>query len=735
MSKIDTLEDLPTISEYLKTHSMTIKNFKKAIIEREVSGYPKEVGNVRFEQTTGEILFYGEAPMPDKDTLERMKLELKGANFPQLVRMDTLSDMPNDLRRQSDDVFVFTDFDDKVVMIHERRETEDGKIYLPWTRWSDGKWRMMETDGFLPFYNLKGARSKSTLFIHEGPKPARRLQRMIDGKEEPTWFPWFEQMKHGHHVAWVGGVHAVSRAEWGKLSRLGFNRVVICCDNDDVGMDIAPEISKHFNCRVEMITYRTEDWPLGFDLADDFPEHLWQENEDGSPVYVGPQFEAMLSRSTWATYEYTGLTPSGRETTLYGMHDNWAKEWFWVSEVDGFVHRHNHVGPAIAAGQFDNIMASRRHAKASVAKLMRSKDSCVVQSLTYDPSKAGSLVRTADGRTSVNLFKPCSIVPKKGDVRPFFEFMEYLFPHEAERQHMYKWIITLLAAPHVRMKFGVLLMSITQGTGKTTLGSILSEAVGMHNSSAPGESMIVNSEFNQWMAEKRFVLVNEIYSGHSWKAYNSLKTYVSDETVQINIKHEKLYTIPNWTHFMLCSNDKTALKIENKDRRWLIPEVTEAKWPKKKFKALYRWRSNGGIAALLFWAQEAVAMLGHYTAGDESPMTDSKQALIDESRDADDQMVHDLVEAMKEDKNLVCIDPTSVREWILESPHGRGYVMQPNKIASRMEQLGLFRTKRIKFDRLKRVVMTNNEEALSIDPNELRAAMVQPKDYMGEEDY
>ena len=35
-------------------------------------------------------------------------------------------------------------------------------------------------------------------------------------------------------------------------------------------------------------------------------------------------------------------------------------------------------------------------------------------------------------------------------------------------------------------------------------------------------------------------------SGNNWKAYNQLKTYITDKAVNVNIKYQRPYTIDNW---------------------------------------------------------------------------------------------------------------------------------------------------------------------------------------------
>ena len=54
-------------------------------------------------------------------------------------------------------------------------------MYLPWTFFSDGCWRMMEPDEGLPIYGLDKLVNPRVLgiMVHEGAKPARRAQEIV----------------------------------------------------------------------------------------------------------------------------------------------------------------------------------------------------------------------------------------------------------------------------------------------------------------------------------------------------------------------------------------------------------------------------------------------------------------------------------------------------------------------------------------------------------------------------
>lgn len=176
------------------------------------------------------------------------------------------------------------------------------------------------------------------------------------------------------------------------------------------------------------------------------------------------------------------------------------------------------------------------------------------------------------------------------------------------------------------MLYGLLLVSERQGMGKSTLGErILAPLVGYNNTGFPGERDIVDSNFNGWIAKRRLVVIGEIYTGQSFKAYNLLKTYITDKHIDVNEKYQRQYKIENWAHILACSNSRKALRIENSDRRWFYPLLNEEPWGREKFGEFYGWLASGGLGIIARWAEE----YGDYVlAGETSPMTATKAELI-----------------------------------------------------------------------------------------------------------
>ncbi len=296
-----------------------------------------------------------------------------------------------------------------------------------------------------------------------------------------------------------------------------------------------------------------------------------------------------------------------------------------------------------------------------------------------------------------NCYHPGYIRPIAGNPKPWLDYMEHLIPDEIDRELTLKWIATLIAHPGIRMTYSVLLISEKHGVGKTTLGEkILAPILGKHNCSFPNEKDIVESAFNSWIARKRLAVVSEIYAGQSSKAYQNLKHIIADKDVTVNEKYSPAYTISNWLHVLASSNSIRALKLQNDDRRWLVPRVTESLKPIAYWKALNEWLRRGGLSHINQWAIDYCEKNGPVKEGEHAPLTARKVDVIEEGYSPGTKLVRDYLMTIeheaKEKNNLeVWTTDALLQDHIrIELHNGRyvDYLERPLTIRKIAEALG-----------------------------------------------
>ena len=668
--KIKSLADIKAIHNYLQRVGAEPRSLSTAVVREQSGKYWKDVATIKFTKK-GEVHCNDLQFAPTELEAASIVAECLAVQWPERKPIERIINPPPMIKMaDKNDIFEFRDEQGQIIFIQVRIEAEGGKSYVPWTYFDDDEWRCCEPEGNLPLYGLEKIGDNTTVFIHEGAKAAKRVQWMIDGETREARdalkaHPWGQQLTGAVHLGWVGGALSPYRTDWSALKRAGVKRAYIIADNDEPGRAAVPAISHHLRMPTFMIQF-TDEFPVSFDLADPFPDDMFKEN-DSTKFYTGPVFRECLHPATWATDQIPNPEGKGRPITV--LRDCFKGLWAYIEETDTFVC--TEMPDIMRSEQILNKMLAPFSHVAETSRLILKAYQGRSTRVCYRPDHEGLMV-TFRGSSAINLHIPCQIPSIPGDIKPFMDFMQYLFVHGNEMVEALRWCATLIARPDMRMSYGMLLISEAQGVGKTTLGTaILAPLVGVQNVSYPSESDI-NADFNGWVAQKRLAVVNEIYSGSSWKAYNALKSVITDTDVQVNEKYMRQYNIENWCHVLACSNSMRALKMENDDRRWFYPEVTEVPWPKERFVSFRKWLNGGGLSIIRAWAEQFEEQgLSFVATSERAPMTERKLEMIEGSRSESQAEAAAIAETLKDHATPAAILIKDVVGWCREHVQGR----------------------------------------------------------------
>lgn len=643
MQKITHLNEVPAIAAYLARIGATPRSIKVAVVEDKKGKYWDDRASIRFDPKARTVVATDPEFAATEDELKAIQQEMGGYQWPASKLLGKSYSLPDNLKGENKkNIFEFRDQSGQLVMLQHRTERSDRGKYRPWTYFDDGEWRMTEPDGLLPLWGMEFLKDHTTVFIHEGAKAARACHRLIHPAtpEEHAALkahPWGVELSGAAHLGWIGGALNPERTDWEPLVKAGVKLAYIVADNDDQGRSAVPRIAKHLRGITTFSVEFNKEFPDSFDLADPWPEKFFRE-KGGLRIYKGPRFDEHLQPATWATHEFVH-----DKKKIISLRSEFKSMWCWIKRTDQYVCIER---PTVCYSKdvFDGYASAFCHAGTkSVAVLLRKQWQSQVAELTYRPDKDERIIGNNGEVKSINLFAPTRIQSLADDPTPWLEFMNYLFPDPAERHEMLRWCATLVGRPDLRMSYAALLVSETQGVGKNTLGEkILAPLVGMHNCSFPNERDVVESQFNSWLVNKRFAFIGEIYTGRSWKAANLLKSHITDRSTQVNEKYVPKYTIENWIHIMACSNSLRALKLDNTDRRWFVPTLTETPWPHRQWVIFNDWIEAHGLSIIKHWAET----FGDYVKpGEHAPMTERKREMQTESESEAVQLLRDWCEA------------------------------------------------------------------------------------------
>jgi hypothetical protein len=300
--------ELPSVRAWADRVGATQKNFRRYVVEEEDGrGYGRTLATLSLRD--GKVSCDDDEYAPTEAERAAIEASLATASFP--TSASTLrGSRPEALAGEDhENIFWFTDPSGKHVSFLQCRRNGE-KPDLPWSYWSDGKWRMMEPDGPLPLYGLDQIRHLNPLdrkspiawprrgvMIHEGAKTAARVHDFVH--ENPSIdHPWKGDLRHYAHLGFPGGIYNVHRVDWSPIKRLAPGReVVVAADHDRGGERAAAEISSIIRRSMKVVMFDT-NFPDAFDLADPWPKPrtFWQ-----GARYCGPTLDDFTFPATWAT--------------------------------------------------------------------------------------------------------------------------------------------------------------------------------------------------------------------------------------------------------------------------------------------------------------------------------------------------------------------------------------------------------------------------------------------------
>lgn len=272
-----------------------------------------------------------------------------------------------------------------------------------------------------------------------------------------------------------------------------------------------------------------------------------------------------------------------------------------------------------------------------------------VLSLEYEPSQPEGVFERA-GEKFYNCYRAPNIEAIEGDWTPFTEFLEHLVPVEEERGHLVRMMAWTIRNPGKKLSHAMLLQSPIQGNGKTTLTQIWRHMLGWENTRETTSSEM-DSQFQSYIKNKLFVLLDELNLGSGRNAYNRLKTILTSSTVAVDEKYEKAREMRNFTNWVFVSNLDAPILIEPQDRSFFVIQTHAPSRSPEYWSSFYDWwKANLGVLKSYFESID----LDEFKPKARPPMTVGKERLIEQSEPPLEQNLRELIQEMKYPLKEVC---------------------------------------------------------------------------------
>lgn len=248
-----------------------------------------------------------------------------------------------------------------------------------------------------------------------------------------------------------------------------------------------------------------------------------------------------------------------------------------------------------------------------------------VQRIVYHPGKP----KLFDG--NYNSYNGLAVEPIKGDVGPWTKFLDYLF-HEVPIEHrtwFERWLAYPLQHPGTKMLTATIVNGNEQGVGKTLVGKTMCKIYGDNSTVISGKHMF--QRFNNWAANKMFIMADEIAGGDDKRLSNDkLKSMITETLGKIEKKNVDEYDTPDFIQYFFNSNHPDPIHLDENDRRFFVHTTQFKALPDPFYIAFDEWKETTGPAALLYHLLNLD--LGDFNPQSRAPMTPAKQIMIRELR-------------------------------------------------------------------------------------------------------
>ena len=203
-----------------------------------------------------------------------------------------------------------------------------------------------------------------------------------------------------------------------------------------------------------------------------------------------------------------------------------------------------------------------------------------VNGIGFHPG-AGRIFVEEDGNRMYNEYSPVQVEPLRPKPHELdaWAFLCSRIEDDTFRSWLMRFFAHMVAKPGVKIQSAPLLVSDTQGTGKTTWMQTIPQLL-------LGEKWVneISSEqlaktFNSYLARTWWVTIEELKTDgprmDRIAIANKMKPWITSKTIPVEFKGLDVYKIYNRVQLGASSNFRDTMQLDNSDRRWGVGHVVE----------------------------------------------------------------------------------------------------------------------------------------------------------------
>ncbi len=252
----------------------------------------------------------------------------------------------------------------------------------------------------------------------------------------------------------------------------------------------------------------------------------------------------------------------------------WARDWVYIEKTCEFYHGVLHY--AIKREAFDSKLS--REVECVIADMQASRlvlneyqIDTVVDTMFWP---GAGLMFEHEGKQMLNSYRdsgvePCAVMDDDGQsvVDLFLAHVRFTLGDVDEQRLLIDFLAWVVQNPGHKMNWSLLLQG-AQGVGKSYFGVVMMLVLGEMARNV--EPSALSGRFTSWAHGATLIIVEEIrvVSESRYEIIDRLKPFIANATVQIEEKGRDHRTVPNFTSYLMFTNHKDALPLDQGDRRY-----------------------------------------------------------------------------------------------------------------------------------------------------------------------
>lgn len=398
---------------------------------------------------------------------------------------------------------------------------------------------------------------QSPVMVHEGEKA------VIAASKEAV-------LSKYKHVCWSGGSNQVNKSNYHCLKD---KEVILFPDNDAAGISAMVEVAKillekDITQNIKIIP--TEGLTESFDVAD-----LRYHPEINITGYISKakEFDPEDYEEQWQKIQ-NRHDKKNIETKI----EEFLNRYIYIRSITSFYDLE--IKELASKTMINDWHLHTMKGKSLANALLMSNDLIRVHSVFTHAAISPGVVEIKPGQYEAinaglyyNTYYPADIKAEEGPVEEVLDYYKWFLGDNWTI--IEQFIAYMVQYPGQKVKWAPVIVSV-EGGGKGLLAKLISALLGHHNCNTQLDFSQMINQFSNILMGLQFGIINELdlSTKKSIKsASNSLKKFITDDVLTIELKQKPQIKIPFFANFMIFSNEEDCLHLTKEARRYLIIKI------------------------------------------------------------------------------------------------------------------------------------------------------------------